>query len=172
MRGFRFFPASAVRKNSLFRGQRVFRKLVSAPLIAALMAGTASADKLREALVSAYQANPTLTAQREALRATDATVAIARAAGRPQVSGTVGLNRNLTRSGVIVQTQGDAHNISVSGGVDVSYSLFNGGAVRNNVRAAQSCVDPGTATLLTVARGGVTQAGFAYTAVIRERALC
>src|SRR4051812_40743252 len=171
MRGFRFFPASAVRKNSLFRGQRVFRKLVSAPLIAALMAGTASADTLREALVSAYQANPTLTAQREALRATDATVAIARAAGRPQVSGTVGLNRNLTRSGVIVQTQGDAHNISVSGGVDVSYSLFNGGAVRNNVRAAQSRVDAGRATLRAVEGDVFTQAVSAYMDVIRDRAV-
>src|SRR4051812_666969 len=105
MRGFRRCPASAVRKNSLFRGQRVFRRLFSAPLIAALMAGTASADTMRNALVSAYQSNPTLTAQRENLRATDATVAIAKAAGRPRVSAEVGLNRNLTRSGVILQTQ-------------------------------------------------------------------
>src|SRR3954451_4237618 len=135
------------------------------------MAGTASADTLREALVSAYQANPTLTAQREALRATDATVAIARAAGRPQVSGTVGLNRNLTRSGVIVQTQGDAHNISVSGGVDVSYSLFNGGAVRNNIRAAQSRVDAGRATLRAVEGDVFTQAVAAYMDVIRDRAI-
>src|SRR3954466_14910062 len=135
MRGFRFFPASAVRKNFLFRGQRVFRKLVSAPLIAALMAGTASADTLREALVSAYQANPTLTAQREALRATDATVAIARAAGRPQVSGTVGLNRDLSRSGVLA-TGGKGPTLST--GVDVSYPLFNGGSVRNSIQAART----------------------------------
>ena len=59
------------------------RKLLTGSLIAALMAGTAGADTLREALVSAYQTNPTLTAQRETLKATDATVAIAKAAGRP-----------------------------------------------------------------------------------------
>ena len=64
-------------------------------------AGTASADTLRDALVSTYATNPTLTGQRETLRATDATVAIARAAGRPQVSGTVGLNRDLSRSGIL-----------------------------------------------------------------------
>ena len=64
----------------------MFRKLVSGSLIAALMAGTAAADTLRDALVSAYRTNPTLTAQRESLKATDATVAIAKAAGRPQVS--------------------------------------------------------------------------------------
>ena len=66
----------------------VVRKLLTGSLIAALMAGTASADTLREALVSAYQTNPTLTAQRQTLQATDATVAIAKAAGRPQISGT------------------------------------------------------------------------------------
>src|SRR5689334_1410638 len=101
MREFRLCPASAARKNSLFKGQRVLRKSISASLVAALMAGTASADTLRDALVSAYNTNPTLTAQRETLRATDATVAIARAAGRPQVTAQVGINRNLAQSGVL-----------------------------------------------------------------------
>ena len=49
----------------------MFRKLFTASLTAALMAGTASADTLREALVSTYQTNPTLMAQRESLKATD-----------------------------------------------------------------------------------------------------
>ena len=57
------------------------RKLLTGSLIGALMAGTASADTLREALVSAYKTNPTLTAQRQTLEATDAEVAIAKAAG-------------------------------------------------------------------------------------------
>jgi len=65
------------------------------------MAGTASADTLREALVSAYNTNPTLMTQRETQKVTDANVAIAKAAGRPEVSGTVGLNRNLTRYGIL-----------------------------------------------------------------------
>jgi outer membrane protein len=64
----------------------VLRKLISGSLIAALTAGTASADTLRNALVSAYNSNPTLTAQRETLRATDATVAIARAASSGSLS--------------------------------------------------------------------------------------
>jgi outer membrane protein len=149
----------------------VFRKLISGSLVAALMAGTASADTLRNALVSAYQTNPTLTSQRETLRGTDATVAIARAAGRPQVSGTVGLNRNLTRSGVIAQTQGDSHNISLSGGVDVTYPLFSGGAVKNSVRAAETRVEAGRATLRAVEGDVFTQAVAAYMDVIRDRAI-
>jgi len=120
----------------------VFRKLVSGSLVAALMAGTASADTLRDALVSAYQTNPTLTAQQQALEATDAAVAIAKAAGRPQVSATLGLNRDLSRSGIL-ETGG--HGPTLSAGLDVSYPLFNGGRVRNDVRAAKTRVEAGRA---------------------------
>src|SRR5215208_7461719 len=114
---------SAGRKHSLSKGLLVFRNFLTGSLIAGLLASSAAADTLRDALVSSYQSNPTLTAQREALRATDANVAIARAAGRPQVSGTVGLNRDLTRSGIL-DTGGKGPDLSV--GVDLSYPLFNG----------------------------------------------
>jgi len=135
------------------------------------MAGSASADNLREALVSSYQTNPTLTAQRETLKATDATVAIAKAAGRPQILGSLGLNRNLTRSGVILQSQGNDHNISLSGEAQVSYPLFSGGAVKNSVRAAKTRVEAGRATLTAVEGDVFTQAVAAYMDVIRDRAI-
>jgi outer membrane protein len=146
----------------------VVRKFFIASLIAALMAGTASADTLREALVSAYQTNPTLTGQRETLKATDATVAIAKAAGRPQVSGTVGINRDLSRSGIL-ETGG--HGPTLSAGVDVSYPLFNGGSVRNSVKAAQTRVEAGRATLGAVEGDVFTQAVSAYMDVIRDRSI-
>jgi outer membrane protein len=146
----------------------VYRKLISASLVAALMAGTASADTLREALVSAYQTNPTLTAQRENLKATDATVAIARAAGRPQVSATVGLNRTVTQSGALINS-GKGPNLSVSAGV--SYPLFNGGSVRNSVRAAETRVEAGRATLVAVEGDVFVQAVSAYMDVIRDRSV-
>ena len=86
------------------------RSILIGSLIAALYAGTASADTLREALNMTYRTNPTLMAQREALRATDAAVAIARAGGRPQINATAGLNRDLARSGVLdVGGNGPAH---------------------------------------------------------------
>jgi len=149
----------------------VFRKFISGSLVAALMAGTASADTLREALVSSYQTNPTLTAQREALKGTDATVAIAKAAGRPQILGSLGLNRNLTRSGVIRQSQGNDHNISLSGEAQVSYPFYSGGAVKNSVRAAKTRVEAGRATLTAVEGDVFTQAVAAYMDVIRDRAI-
>jgi len=146
----------------------VYRRLISASLIAALMAGTASADTLRQALVSAYQSNPTLTAQRENLRGTDAEVAIARAAGRPQVSATVGLNRDLSRSGIL-DTGGKGP--TVSAGLDISYPLFNGGSVKNSVRAAETRVLAGQATLSAVEGDVFTQAVSAYMNVIRDRSI-
>jgi len=146
----------------------MLRKFISASLVAALMAGTASADTLRDALVSAYNTNPTLTGQRETLKATDATVAIAKAAGRPQISGTVGLNRTLTQSGLLIQ---GGKGPSVSAGVDLSVPLFSGGAVKNSVRAAKTRVEAGQATLRAVEGDVFTQAVSAYMDVIRDRAI-
>src|SRR4029453_11085014 len=72
------------------RASPVTRNLTLATLLIALASGTASADTLREALGSTYRANPTLTAQREALKATDAGAAIGGSAGRPPFPGPPG----------------------------------------------------------------------------------
>jgi outer membrane protein len=147
----------------------VIRKLISASLVAALMAGTASADTLRDALVSAYNTNPTLTAQREAQKATDANVAIARAAGRPQISASGGLNRDLTRRGIL--DTGGSKGPTLSVGADLSVPLYSGGAVRNSVSAAKTRVEAGRATLRAVEGDVFTQAVASYMDVIRDRAI-
>jgi outer membrane protein len=147
----------------------VTRHLAIASLIVALAAGTASADTLREALVSTYNANPTLTGQRETLKSSDAGVAIARAAGRPQVSATDGVTRDLTRSGRF--DVGGSKGPFITGGVDLSYPLFQGGTVRNNVEAAKTRVEAGRATLRAVEGDVFTEAVAAYMDVIRDRAI-
>jgi outer membrane protein len=147
----------------------MLRNLALGTALAALAAGNASADTLREALNSAYRTNPTLTGQREALRATDATVAIARAAGRPQVSANVGVNRDLTRSGIL--DTGASKGPNLNGGLDLSVPLFNGGSVRNSVRAARTRVEAGRATLRAVEGDVFTEAVAAYMDVIRDRSI-
>ncbi len=133
--------------------------------IAALMLGAAAqADTLREALVKTYQSNPTITAQRAQLRTLDAGVAIARAAGRPQLSGTAGVNQDLTRTG-----GGNGRNLSA--GVDVSYPLFNAGRVRNQIRAADTRVEAGRANLRATEGDIFTEAVAAYMDVIRDRSI-
>ena len=144
------------------------RNITIATLLVALASGTASADTLREALVSTYQANPTLTAQREALKATDSTVAIARAAGRPQISAQVGVTRDLTRSGRF--DTGLSKGPFLTGGVDLSMPLFQGGTVRNDIKAAKTRVEAGRATLRAVEGDVFTEAVAAYMDVIRDRA--
>jgi outer membrane protein len=147
----------------------VTRNLTIASLLITLAAGTASADTLREALSSTYRANPTLMAQREALKSTDAGVAIARSGGRPTVGATVGVTRDLTRSGRF--DTGGSKGPFVTGGVDLSYPLFQGGQVRNNIEASKSRVEAGRATLRAVEGDIFTEAVAAYMDVIRDRAI-
>jgi outer membrane protein len=145
------------------------RLLLSSALLSLALASPAAADTLREALVSTYRTNPTLNAQRENLRGADASVAIARAGGRPQVSGVVGVNRDLTRSGVL--DTGRSKGPTLSGGVDLSVPLFQGGRVRNSIEAARTRVEAGRATLRAVEGDVFTLAVAAYMDVIRDRAI-
>ena len=145
----------------------MIRKIAIASVVAASLAGTASADTLREALVSAYQTNPTLMGERESLKGTDAEVAIARAAGRPQLSATAGLNRDLSRSGIL----GTGGKGTLSVGADLDVPFYSGGRVKNSVEAAKTRVEAGRATLRAVEGDVFTQAVSAYMDVIRDRAV-
>jgi outer membrane protein len=146
------------------------RNLLScSALLALVLASPAAADTLREALVASYRTNPTLNGQREALRVNDAGVAVARAAGRPQVAANVGVNRDLTRSGVL--DTGRSKGPILSGGLDLSLPLFTGGRVRNSIEAARTRVEAGRATLRAVEGDVFVQAVQAYMDVIRDRAI-
>ena len=80
--------------------------LCAAGLAALTMSGAASAEteSLREALVNTYGANPTIMAQRAQLRSLDEDVALARSAGRPQISATGGLNQDVLTSNIAAAT--------------------------------------------------------------------
>jgi outer membrane protein len=133
---------------------------------AALLAGAGAnaAETLTGALVKTYAGNPTIMSQRAQLRSLDEGVAVARAAGRPQLAGTAGLNQDLFQTG-----GGSGRNISA--GVDVSYPLFNGGRVRNSIRAADERVLAGRANLKATEGDIFTEAVGAYMDVIRDRSI-
>ncbi|HEX8571409.1 MAG TPA: TolC family outer membrane protein [Allosphingosinicella sp.] len=132
----------------------------------ALMTGAVghAAETLTEALVKTYAGNPTIMGQRAQLRSLDEGVAVARAAGRPQLAGTAGVNQDLTQTG-----GGTGRNVSAS--VNVSYPLFNGGRVRNSIRAADERVLAGRATLKATEGDIFTEAVGAYMDVIRDRSI-
>lgn len=140
------------------------RTIALALALAATAATPAGADTLRDALVSTYNSNPTITGQRAALRGTDAAVALARAAGRPQVSGSAGLNQDITATG-----GGTGRNLSAQ--VNVSYPLFTAGRVSNSIEAARIRVRAGQQTLRAVEGDVFSEAVGAYMDVIRDRSI-
>jgi outer membrane protein len=146
----------------------VKRHLLIGAMAATLLGGTASADTLREALNSTYRTNPTLNAQRETLKSSDAGVAIAKAAGRPTIIGTAGVTRDLTRSGRFDTGSGKGPYLTSS--VDVSYPLFQGGTVKNNIKASKKRDEAGRATLRAVEGDTFVEAVAAYMDVMRDRA--
>ncbi|MEA3066290.1 MAG: outer membrane protein, partial [Sphingomonadales bacterium] len=140
--------------------------LIAAVGAGALLTGAMAnaAETLTEALVKTYAGNPTIMGQRAQVRSLDEGVAVARAAGRPQVSGTAGVNQDLAQTG-----GGTGRNVSAS--VNVSYPLFNGGRVRNSIRAADERVLAGRANLKATEGDIFTEAVGAYMDVIRDRSI-
>ena len=109
------------------------------PLAAAAQVPASETQTLQEALLKAYQTNPTITAQRAAQRATDENVPIARSQGLPGVSANGGVTDN------VVQANNNYLNPSRFGNaaVNVSLPVYSGGAVKNGVRAAETRVEAG-----------------------------
>ena len=134
---------------------------------AALLTASATAETLRDALVKAYGSNPTLTAQRAAQRAVDENVPIARAGGRPQVSASTGYNENLWRDGNSLTNPTRSYQASIG----VNVPVYQGGAVKNSVRAAETRVDAGQANLRGVEAQLFTDVVAAYNNVLRDEAI-
>ncbi len=130
----------------------------------ALLTVPAQADTLREALVAAYQNNPTLSAQRAQLRATDETVPIAKADARPQVNGQGSIQENVLNSNPFSARQ-------FSGALDLAVPIYSGGAVKNAIRAADERVLGGRAQLRATESSIFSQTVAAYMNVIRDEAI-
>jgi outer membrane protein len=141
---------------------------VSAAIVAlALAASPAPADTLREALSRAYASNPTLTGARAGLRATDEGVEIARAPGLPDVSATAGYNEYVKRSANAFTFPKRA----LQAGATVTLPIYQGGGVRNSIRAAKARVEQGRASLLGTEANVFTMVVAAYMDVIRDTAI-
>ena len=159
----------------------------AARLSAALLASSAAvcailspahADDLRSALVSAYNTNPTLQGARANQRATDENVPIAKAAGRPNANVTGGYTEIVDSTSNSSAAQGLPAGISLVGpsrqlnaGLNLSVPLYSGGAVKNQVRAAERRVDAGQADLRGTESSIFSQAVAAYMDVILSEAI-
>lgn len=150
------------------KGWSVVKSAVACSALAVALNGgsSAGATTLTDALVATYGGNPTLTAQRAQLRATDEQAAIVRSAGRPTIGGSANYTHGLNG---LRELQG--YNRSLTAGAQLSVPLFQGGRVLAATRAADSRVASGRQTLRATEGDVFVQAVTAYMDVLRDRAI-
>lgn len=141
-------------------------RLIAGTAILAAMAGAADATTLRDALVHAYNTNPTITGARAQFRAIDENVAIAKASGRPAFSGQVGFTQNFDGIGTFA-----SRGRQLQATTSLSVPVFQGGAVRSAIKAADARVEAGRADLRGVEADLFTEAVGAYMDVIRDQSI-
>jgi outer membrane protein len=140
----------------------------------------AAADTLEWALVQAYQNNPSLNAQRAALRAMDENVPQALSGYRPKLSFTANGGENFTS----VQTTSFNSNGGVSNtsnvntpftsrgvGATATQTLYNGLQTANRVRQAESQVMGARETLRVTEQQVLLDAATAYMNLLRDEAI-
>ncbi|WP_404479557.1 TolC family outer membrane protein [Novosphingobium sp. BL-52-GroH] len=125
------------------------------------------ADTLRDALVTAYQTNPTLESARAQQRATDEGVPIARAAGLPTASASGTYTEYLKQS----ENSFSAPLRTFNAGADLGAPIYSGGAVKNRIKAAKIRVEAGQADLRATEASVFSQVVAAYMDVIRTEAI-
>lgn len=144
------------------------RHLVIAGLLSsAIFAAPVAAETLREALVSAYETNPNLTAAREGQKATNEGVPLAKANGRPDVTAQPTYFENIMQDGGASGSQ--ARGFSING--TISAPIYAGGGIRNAVRAAENRVEAGFANLRGTESAIFSAVVAAYMDVIRDESV-
>ena len=151
------------------KARRAILSLAARASLIALAAAAvpAAADDLREALVSAYNTNPTLESARANQRATDENVPIQRAQGLPSV--------NVTATHIeFIRQSANAfappeRNLGV--GTALLVPVYSGGAVRNGIAAAKERIEAGQADLRNSESTLFANVVAAYMDVLRTEAL-
>ncbi|MDZ7588358.1 MAG: TolC family outer membrane protein [Parasphingorhabdus sp.] len=146
---------------------RKFASILLASAAVIVAAVPACAETLRDALVAAYTSNPTLTGARAQQRAIDEGVPLAKANGRPNVSGQFTYQENFLRS---ANSFTSPERQGVAAG-SVSVPIYSGGAVKNAVTAAKTRVAAGQLDLRATESSLFANVVAAYMDVITNSAL-
>jgi outer membrane protein len=133
----------------------------------AMLAFPAQAEDLRSALIAAYNTNPTLQAARAEQRATDETVPIAKADGRPSASVQAQYTEFLQKSATSFTAPDRLANATAS----LAVPIYSGGAVRNTIKASKTRVEAGQADLRGTESAVFSQVVGAYMDVVLNEAL-
>lgn len=136
-------------------------------LLTSSLTVSSHAETLQGALAKAYSSNPTLTGARAGQRATDENVPIRKAAGRPTVQAQAQFQELVVRP----SNSFLAPHRSASGSASIDVPIYQGGAVRNAVKAAKVRVEAGQAGLRGTEASIFSQVVAAYMDVIRDSAI-
>jgi outer membrane protein len=143
------------------------RWLAGLALGALTLTSGVQAETLQGALSKAYENNPTLTAARAGQRANDENVPIQRAGGLPEVGARVDYQENLVLPGNAFFSPKRSLNV----GGQLTVPIYQGGAVKNAVKAAKYRVEAGQADLRATEASVFAQTVGAYMDVIRDQAI-
>lgn len=136
-------------------------------LLTSALTTPVQAETLQGALAKAYASNPTLTGARAGQRATDEGVAIQKASGRPALD----VQGSYTESILKPAISFTSPQRTINAQTQLSVPLYQGGAVRNGVRAAKTRVEAGQAQLRGTEMSIFSQTVAAYMDVIRDTAI-
>ena len=156
----------AALKLNMMTAKRLLWMASAAPMCL-LLTQPLAAETLRGALVKAYQTNPTLTGARAGQRATDESVPLQKAAGRPFASAGADYTENV----VLPNNAFNAADRTFGADVTLSVPIYSGGAVRNGIKAAEYRVESGRAFLRGTEASVFSQTVAAYMDVIRDSAV-
>jgi outer membrane protein len=155
--------------------------LAAATAVALLLAPVAGiAATMETALTQAYQNNPSLNAQRAAVRATDENVPQALSGYRPRISLSASVGEQYldgrTKStsattGATTYTSTWGNNVVQSYGGTISQTLLNGNQTASRTRQAESLVSGARETLRLTEQNVLLSAVTAYMNLLRDTAI-
>lgn len=129
------------------------------------------AETLEQALISAYLNNPTLSAQRAGLRASDEAVAQAVSNWRPTIEFTASAGREVNTSSLRSGSAATQNRNQSSFGLYISQPLFRGGRTAAEVSEAENSVKAERARLTNIEQDVLLSAATAYLDVYRNEAV-
>ncbi|MEM7444905.1 MAG: TolC family outer membrane protein [Pseudomonadota bacterium] len=148
--------------------RRVTMGLTTASVVALVAANGAQAQSLLDVLVATYDSNPTLAAQREAVRGSNEAIAQALAAYRPSVSADASI------AGRWTQDQGDIDSSEsinpATIGITIEQPLYSFGR-EAGVNAANFSIEAARANYVGTEQSVLLNAVTAYVDVVQDQAL-
>jgi TolC family type I secretion outer membrane protein len=142
-----------------------------AAVIALASAGDAGAETLTQALIHAYQNNPTILAARDQLRSVDEQIAQAISLLRPTITATFTAGQSTTRSKLKGLPASGSRTTPGSASLTISQPIYQGGTEFAEIKRAEATIRAQRARLHSTEQDVFFQVVTAYMNVVRDEAI-